>query len=163
MCRESKIPAKVCDAMVSLPDDPSAQSVHQSLALFSIPRVILTDARGRILDFRHELEFADGRDPWRAIEWILESDAPKPSPSPAPPSPEVKFNFPSMGTVWSVTDMRRWKERAGGSSPQTPGGRSPTLRHDFFGLERIERAPQARASGGSRAGVGAELAFFAWL
>lgn len=72
LCKKVELPAKTCQEMLLVPNDRSSESLASKLNLFSVPRVIITDPKGKIVDFDFKFEERPEADPLRKLHWILE-------------------------------------------------------------------------------------------
>gem|GEM_PF-28913 len=71
LCSSLNLPKKVCAEMLLVPNDQSSNSLAAKVHLYSIPKVIITDPNGNIIDFDFKFEEEEGADPLRKLKWIL--------------------------------------------------------------------------------------------
>jgi XTP/dITP diphosphohydrolase len=73
LCAQIKLQKKTCDEMLLLPSARRNPDLSRALHITAVPRVIITDASGKIRDFDFQFEVGPHQDPLRKLRWVLES------------------------------------------------------------------------------------------
>ena len=62
----------ICKDVVQVSAGPNAQNFYELINLTGVPRIILTDSKGKLAVFDYKIPHAEGTDFYRDIKWLLE-------------------------------------------------------------------------------------------
>jgi XTP/dITP diphosphohydrolase len=72
LCSDLKLPKSACAEMLLLPSAPNALELNRALKISSVPRILITDPSGKILNFDFRIDEEKYRDPLRRLRWTLD-------------------------------------------------------------------------------------------